>query len=110
MDELKLDPVRVGEENGIVSRRVAIFRRRIHDVHPLFRQQLVKVVSLFVALRVPGDVMEPWRIPVMAEIRALGPGRDKVKRCGEPPGGASQAIMSGLWSASRNPRKDITGR
>ena len=74
MDELELEPVRVGEEHRVVDWPVLrVVGRRIEDDGADLRQPVMERIDVLAARGVEGDVVEPRReavVPLAAVLRS----------------------------------------
>src|SRR5262245_30759990 len=71
--ELQLQPVGIGEEQGVIARAiVGIVGRRIEDAGAARHEQTVQPVDILATFGVPGEVMEAGAVAVMGAIRSCG--------------------------------------
>ena len=59
MDELELEPIRVGEEHRVVARLVVVLGRWAKYLDAALEEQPVEAVDLLAAVGVPGEVVKP---------------------------------------------------
>jgi hypothetical protein len=73
MHELKLEPVRIGEEQRVVARAVGrIVGRRIEDVGAEVHDQGMQAVDVVSACGMPGEMMKAGTVAIVIAIRARG--------------------------------------
>ena len=71
MDDLELQPVGIGEEDGVIIARIfGIMRRRIEHRDAVFDQQCVRGVDRLAAFHPPRQMVETRRIAVVRSAAA----------------------------------------
>jgi hypothetical protein len=69
--DLEFDTVRIGKEDRVVARRVAILGRRIENRRTDLDEEGVEPIDLRAAVGVEGEVMEARRIAIVRGRLAL---------------------------------------
>src|SRR5262245_32956895 len=69
--DLELDAVRIGKEDRIVARRVVVLRRWIANRRADLEQEAVKLIDVFAAVGVEGEVMEARHVAIVPRGPAL---------------------------------------
>src|SRR4029453_9933364 len=79
MDELKLEPVGIGEEQRMVTRAVGrILGGRVEDAGAEANEQRMKALDVLAARGMPGEVMKAGTVTIVIAIRARGLQTDRA--------------------------------
>src|SRR5882724_7597014 len=73
MHELKLEPVGVGEEHGVIAGAIVrIVGRSVENPRASREERRMQAINVGAALGMPGEMMKPGTVAVVSAIGARG--------------------------------------